>query len=168
MIDIIKCPLTLIPNKIVTVLQCMKNATLCDTLWCVFWSSVNFIMSQYWTCVARRSKLSLFIWSAEWWVKSWKRLLSRVITPFRYFTQHWHANSLFSPSNSPQLLPKMNCIHNPNYEKSLPFVSKNSFFLLKILNQVINGSRSRWAGARNSHTKRIFTDWSIFSISFLL
>ncbi|KAK2571862.1 Coagulation factor V [Acropora cervicornis] len=26
-----------------------------------------------------------------------------------------------SPSNSPQLLPKMNCIHNPNYEKSLPF-----------------------------------------------
>ena len=27
-----KCPLTLILNKIVTVLQCMKNRTLCDTV----------------------------------------------------------------------------------------------------------------------------------------
>ena len=29
--DIRKCPLTPIFNKIVTVLQCMKNGTLCDT-----------------------------------------------------------------------------------------------------------------------------------------
>jgi len=28
--DITKCPLTLILNKIVTVLQCIKNGTLCD------------------------------------------------------------------------------------------------------------------------------------------
>ena len=31
-IDITKCPLTLILNKIETVLQCVKNGTLCDTL----------------------------------------------------------------------------------------------------------------------------------------
>ena len=46
-----KCPPTLILNKIVTVLQCMKNGTLRDTLWCLLWSPVNLIMSQYWTCM---------------------------------------------------------------------------------------------------------------------
>ena len=130
---------------------------------------IGFWALEWITSTFGQHAFSRFIWSSGWWVKSWKRLLlSAVITPFRYCTQHWHANSLFSPSNSPQQRPKMNCIHNPNYDKTLPFVSTNSFFLLKILNQVINGSRSRWAGARNSRAKRTFTDWSIFSISFLL
>ena len=45
--DITTCPLTLIVNKIVTVSQCMKNGTLCDTLWCLLWSTVNITMSHY-------------------------------------------------------------------------------------------------------------------------
>ena len=35
-------------HTLLTVLQCM---TLCDTLWCPLWSTVNLIMSQYWTCM---------------------------------------------------------------------------------------------------------------------
>ena len=57
-IDITKCPLIL--NKIVTVLQCMKNGTLCDTLW----STVNLIMSEYWTCM---------------WLLSARPLIQRVV-----------------------------------------------------------------------------------------
>ena len=37
--------------------------------------------------------------------------------------------------------------------------------------QVLRQSRNRWVGACNSHTKpmsQLFTDWSIFSITFLL
>ena len=40
MIDITKCTLTLILNKIVTVLQCMKNGTLCDVYCEVPWISL--------------------------------------------------------------------------------------------------------------------------------
>ena len=39
-LDIIKCPLTLIVNKIVTVLFCIKNRTLCDVYCEVPWISV--------------------------------------------------------------------------------------------------------------------------------
>ena len=66
------CPLTLILNKIVTVLWGMKNGTLCDTLWCLLWSTMNLIMSDYWTCMVKEwfslnefgSKLSH--WQTHW------------------------------------------------------------------------------------------------------
>ena len=142
-----------------------------DTLWHFVMSILKYREFHYVTVLNMcGAPLQNFPYSSDLLGGEWsleKDCCRELSLPFDIFTQHWHANSLFSPSNSPQLLPKMNCIHNPNYEKSLPFVSTNFFFLLKILNQVINGSRSRWAGARNSHTKRIFTDWSIFSISFL-
>ena len=58
--DITKCPLTLILDKIVTVLQCMKNGTLCNSLWCLLWSTVNLIMSQY--CMHMYDKSRYNIW----------------------------------------------------------------------------------------------------------
>jgi len=82
-IDIAKCPLTLIIYKIVTVFQCMKNGTLCDTLWCLLWSIVNLIMSQYWTCMLNWLQL-VILWS------KWKKKNANARVSFtRTLLVHW-------------------------------------------------------------------------------
>ena len=48
----------------------MNNGTLCDTLWCLLWSTVNLIMSQYWTWW-RTTSLSGCLFSA--FLSRWKR-----------------------------------------------------------------------------------------------
>ena len=47
MIYITKCPLTLILNKMVTVIKCMKNGTLCD----VYCEVPRISLSHSWTCM---------------------------------------------------------------------------------------------------------------------
>ena len=49
MIDITKCPVALILNKVVRVLQCMKNETLCEVYCEVPWISLCHSIGHAWT-----------------------------------------------------------------------------------------------------------------------
>ena len=90
MIDITECPPTPILNKIVTVLRRVKNGTLCDTLWCLLWSTMNLIMWEYRTCTDCRL-IAL-------------HLLSYISTLYLYQTSDFSEKIFLSISAAPQLL----------------------------------------------------------------
>ena len=59
MIDITKCPLTLILKHNSNGFAMHEER---DTLWCLLWSTVNLIMSQYWTCMWSRGYFQIIPW----------------------------------------------------------------------------------------------------------